>query len=368
MSVVALVLAPFRLGQSLKFKSSPFIYTLLIYSSSYVMTYFFGANESKFMSLVRLILTTFVDFYIFFVIIKINFKKYTSIFIKSVTIFSFIFSLYAVIETIIGSNPYIDIVTSNNLYVYDTIINDIRFGFKRSQSLFSMHTTLGYLSMISCVFLLYIKRHTNYFKNKNIYIVIALCGIAVFLSGARSMIGGFAVCLLMLVDKKFLKIKYIVPVAITVVALYFGLYSFWDVLLDSFTDTSSVSGSSTDMREEQFAIATMFLDRGFWFGNGLLYTFTNVINMFPDLNGAESIWLPTMIDQGIYGVICTIIVYISAIVYTIKNKKLPLMFFVIGNIFSYTASSIPGTTYFSFLVYLVIMEMMSDNNLTLIRK
>lgn len=360
-SVIALVFIPFKLQEALKKQKVPFTITLLIYCSSYIFTYFLGADESKLMSLIRLVLTTFIDFYIFFIILEYNYTKYISTFIKAVTIFSLIFSLYGVVETLIGSNPYIDYVTTKGLYVDDSIITEIRFGYKRCQSVFSMHTTLGYVSAMYCVFLLFIKTKTNFFKSNRIYIIICLCAICVILSGARSMIIGFAICLILFIDRKLLKPKYIIPIIALFLICYFAFYDLWSQIYESFADTESVDGSNADMREDQFTIATMFMNRGTFFGNGLLFTFTRVTNLFSNINGAESIWMPTMIDQGIYGIICTIFVYLSAIVYTFRNKYRILSFFVLGNIVCYSLSSIPGTNYFSFLALLVLMNTMRKN-------
>lgn len=58
-----------------------------------------------------------------------------------------IIAFYTLFEAIIKSNPYIQLMNSMDIYTQHFYITEIRFGLKRCQALFSMHTTLGAVAL-----------------------------------------------------------------------------------------------------------------------------------------------------------------------------------------------------------------------------
>ena len=154
--------------------------------------------------------TLLFNVYIFWCVINSDLRKYLNLFIKWSCIFGCIIVGYALFETVTASNPFIEYMNSSHAYLNDFLITEVRFGIKRSQSIFSMHTTNGAISLVLFCLLLYLKRQTNFFNgNKLINVLIVLLLITVFLTGARSAMIGCVICCLMFYEKKLLQFKYV---------------------------------------------------------------------------------------------------------------------------------------------------------------
>ena len=67
---------------------------------------------------------------------------------------------------------YMFIVNSLELYSQDIIVEDIRFGMKRAQAIFGMHTTLGGFSTMMAGLLLWVRLNCPlYIKSIILYLV-----------------------------------------------------------------------------------------------------------------------------------------------------------------------------------------------------
>lgn len=294
---------------------------------------------------------------IFWCLIRSNPLFYLKLFVKYSFVFACIISFYGLFETLTNSNPFIELINSLNLYINDYLVTEIRFGIKRGQSIFAMHTTNGGISLVLACLLLYIKMNTKYFAgNSLVKYVIVLLFATTFFSGARSVMLGCIVCSLMFFSKTLLKVKYLLLVLLVLCVGFVLLNDYFVGIYESFVDTEKVSGSSTSMREGQFEIALIFLEKSFWIGNGLAYTWEYVQNNFKELYGAESMWIPVMIDQGILGVIALVLYLLSCVYYVFKQRQYRLVFFVLGFVLFNTMSSIPNFPITYIYMYLVVMS------------
>lgn len=79
---------------------------------------------------------------------------------------SLVVGVYTLVETIISSNHYMFIVNSLELYSQDIIVEDIRFGMKRAQAIFGMHTTLGGFSTMMAGLLLWVRLNCPLYVKK----------------------------------------------------------------------------------------------------------------------------------------------------------------------------------------------------------
>ena len=122
---------------------------------------------------------------------------------------------------------------------------------------------------------------------------------------------------------------------------YFVLGTYINTIIDSFIDTESVIGSNADMREGQFELAFYFLNKSFWFGNGI-GEIGNVLINYQEMMGAESLWIPVMVEQGIFGIISIISIFVFSIVYAYKRHFIPMIWIPIGFIVLFTMTSIPN--------------------------
>lgn len=99
---------------------------------------------------------------LFFVFVLIDYlgrfaylKKYA---LKVVIVMAAVLSINGLIETLTHYNIILNLAITTGLYPSDTlIITEIRYGLKRAQSAFGMHTSWGGYAFIVCCFLLYLK-------------------------------------------------------------------------------------------------------------------------------------------------------------------------------------------------------------------
>lgn len=131
---------------------------------------------------------------------------------------------------------------------------------------------------------------------------------------------------------------------------------YFQTIYSSIIDTTQVSGSNADMRTIQYEIASIFLNKALWFGNGLSYTWEYVLYYYKELYGAESLWIPIMIDQGVLGIFSYALFFINCSFFLLKNKQKRMLFFVIGFLTFNTLSSIPNVPIvFTMAIYLILM-------------
>lgn len=186
---------------------------------------------------------------------------------------------------------------------------------------------------------------------KWVNIVIPLLVATVLFTGARSAIAGCLISLLAFVNMK--KMKYlIIPVA-TVVALTLIFHDYVLQVYNSFVDTDSVGGSNTDMRNTQLEISMYYFFHSPWIGNGLAYTWEHVkVFHAQEILGAESLWFPIMIDQGIFGIFSHLYYIILVLIYVINGGGKSVISTIIGLLVFNTMSSIPefNITYLAIFV------------------
>lgn len=299
-----------------------------------------------------------INVFIFWGIIIENPYKYLKLAYRTIVIYGAIIGIYNILEVLMQSNPYIDYVMSKDWYIYkEGTIDAIRFGLKRCQSIFGMHTTNGGVALSLGFTLLYICFYTNLASQRGRKVALftgILLMISVFLTGARSAIIGMVVCLLSFVNFKKVKIRHVVSVIVLAIVIVPYFENYVNEIIDSLQDTSNVSGSNSDMREQQLEIAYLAMMHSPVVGNGMNAT-AEIRKKNPQLLGAESIWFPEMIDRGWFGIISLAGLFVSMFLYTWKVHKKYLSFFVMGFLLFGTMSSIPWFYESYVFIYLLIM-------------
>lgn len=282
---------------------------------------------------------------------------------------SLVVGVYTLVETIISSNHYMFIVNSLELYSQDIIVEDIRFGMKRAQAIFGMHTTLGGFSTMMAGLLLWVRLNCPLYVKKlgkkKLSIAIGLMIIAVFLTGTRSTIAGLAVVLMSFFSFKHVKMKYVFIAIVSVVIGFMALDAYLDKIILSFTDTESVGGSNTDMRSIQFELAALFMMQSPFLGNGISYTFEYVADKYKEMCGAESLWIPIMIDFGMLGVTAIIVFIIQVGYYIKKYCEIRLLFFLLGILVFNSLSSIPAFSFTQLFYLFVIIAFLKKHQVSI---
>lgn len=357
LTILIILVYPFKFHKIFKgINTFPFTIPLLAVGLSMFATDFFAENMYKHTpTTIISIGSKCILIFIFWRIYRSSPTKTLSCFIKSSFIITAIICLYSLIETITLTNPYISWVIDNNIYIGETkFINEIRYGLKRSQSIFPMHTTLaGFCISVSCF--LYIAYKKKYIKNNALSLcTIVLTFLCAFFTGARSGIIGILFCFLFILLHKKVNIKHLIPFFALAIIFFLITEDYLNAIIDSFTDTESTSGSNTDMRKEQFAISLLFFEKAPIWGNGFNFATTVGNQIYPDLYGAESLWFHIMINHGIVGIISYLLVYLYAIIYTIKQKRPILIFYILGFLSIQTLSSVPGIEVTYLFIYLFV--------------
>lgn len=327
------------------------IFSILYFSSLFLSNFFTGnVHNSAFLNRT---LIQIIDVFIFWCIIESNPKKYMNVFVKTSFYFAVILCLYAVYETITRTNPIVTTFASCGLYNSSWYSEEIRFGFKRAQSFLMMHTSLGGICI--ALFALFLSKN-KLLQKTSIYesVFVAILFFVALVTGSRSVILSIFITLGISLSK--VGSKQIIGFLVLIV-VFFVFQNYFDSIISSFQDTKAVTGSNSDMREGQFEIALASLVDHVWLGNGLTYTFSESF-FTKELFGAESLWLPIIIEQGVWGVVSVGAFFVQCFYYCFKVKKLYLNFFVLAMLVLYSMTSVPQFNFSFTFIYLYMISCM----------
>lgn len=339
-------------------KQMPVRLALCITGLSFFLTGFFAESPNIIPAILNCIREVGMIM-IFYMVFQRNKEVLSKFYIKVSIVFASSFVVLTIIEMITSNNPYIDFVTNIGAYRVDTYINEMRYGFKRCQSVFSMHTTLGGTALLTCFPIAW-----NYYvvdKSENLIKVIfwIVCAfLCAYASGARSTMVGCAIASIAFLKKSYLSPKYLVILLVFIALVCMNLSTNINEVYDSLVNSDNVGGSDTDMRLEQLNISLKFLNQNFILGNGI-YAWTEIAQR-TNLYGAESIWFGLMIDRGILGIISLVLFNVELLVYILKKKMFRLFFYVLAFLVTSSMSSLPNIMYTSVVIPLMIMVSVKD--------
>ena len=354
-SILTITLFIFKRYQRNDIKKFPFKYGFALYIISIIVSGLL-IGDPKPISIITNILRDVVNVFIFWSIINERPAKSVKTFYYTAIIFGITVALYTVYELITSSNPYLKFMNNIGAYKEDTLITSIRYGVKQCQSIFLMHTTLGGVTVMTFIPLIFIslKKQFKFIKKEIAFLFIPLLLFICFVTGARSVILGCIIGLLMFLDLRKFTIQNLGLFSISIVIIFFVVNTeTFNLVVQSFLNSDSISGSNVDMRKSQFDIGYKYLNKSFLFGNGL-FAWTE-ITKHTDLNGAESMWLPLMIDRGVFGVLSVLVLILNMIMYTIKRGELKILFFIFGYIVLNSMSSVPYVNFNYLFIYIFIM-------------
>lgn len=263
---------------------------------------------------------------------------------KKLTTIALIFTIYGIFTFLTKTNPVIDALGHAD-----------RFVFENANATFRSFLVSGFLLEsgvygLSCfLFLMFLwtfkpKRH------KKQTTVMALLFVSIFLTGTRSImipaITGLIIYTLIIFNVKE-KITSIIGGTLIIAFIFYflpnsvGTYineifsAIIDVILPGGSGGADLGGSSIDARDMQITAAfTKYLPENLFFGHGFNY-FQEVIIPFNngvndnELLGMESYLCFLGVEYGLVNIICIIIFFICAIVYTIKNRLVNLKLFAV---------------------------------------
>lgn len=343
------------------YRTFPFKSTVFLFALSMICTNFFvSARYRHTPTLVFNICQSVGYTYILWYLLQNNAQKTIHALVKTALVFGCLVSIYALFETITRSNPLLNSLVLSGCYIESPLITDIRFGLKRAQAIFSMHTTLGGVMLFNYALLL-IAYKTAYLKKTRInIIVICLCAMCIFLTGARSCIIGAVMCTGMLFSK--LKVSQIFFIFLIFPFVFVFAGDYLSQILDSIFNTEKVNGSNSEMRLIQFMISWDYMMHSPIIGNGLGFLYNDVVlnHVEKELFGAESLWFGVIADQGILGLVSYLLLFISPILYSWRKDNKFIILFVIGILVMHSLSTIPSVNPAMVLVFTLIFNYMQD--------
>ncbi len=336
LSLLAIILLPYKIRNA-KIKSYPFLIPSILIFISLLLTEIV-TSSGHFPSVIMRSANYLIFPFLIWNLICNGKSDNVKYFLKISFVFAVLISIYSFFEYVSRSNPFVDTMSRLDLYPYLYDLQ-IRYGLKRTYTFFAMHITNGTVSIGLFLILLYAKLN-NLLKTKLVYVVLALLAINIFATGSRAVMLSFIIFLFFFFSQYF-KMSTLLKVVGVIILTYWMLGAYIDTIIESFIDTESVGGSNVDMREGQFELALFFLNKSFWFGNGI-GAIGDVITNYQEMMGAESLWFPVMVDQGMFGVISIISIYVFSILYAYKQHFIPMIWILVGFLILFTMTSIPN--------------------------
>lgn len=213
----------------------------------------------------------------------------------------------------IRSMPFID-----KEHAWDTDFEELRFGLPRIKSFMPFSITYG----VACAILLSLPFYLvfeNFRKSLLMRLLVPMSLvfllIGVITSASRSPILGIVVLLSYLfLDKELFK-RYKTKILLLLLLIAVFMWPFiYDNIMSILNPKAAdaIGGSSMDMRIVQYSIAFDYMMQSPLFGLGKETQITDILFF-----GGESIWLPLMINNGIFGVFGYIYLYYAIV----KNTK-----------------------------------------------
>ena len=204
----------------------------------------------------------------------------------------------------------------------------------RVQSLFHNPFNYGFVCLLAFFTGLYAKTE-NIISSTRSFTIIFCSLFGIFLCGCRTIIVCFMLMGILYVCFH-LNNKRVLGLALSGIFLFILSYNAIDVVhnsidsaLNIFDDSQNVSGSSVEMRQEQFASVLYQIRNDFYFGKGFRYFFYDmgwsemgeggVVDW--SLRGLEGVYLNYLLERGIVGYLLYLFIWLYLIFYSLRSLK-----------------------------------------------
>lgn len=295
----------------------PFIICTILSSLSYIISTYYSSDPHMPVT----ILTCLEQFslpYFFFLAMRTS--KMRHFFINNLVLFSLMMGFYVIIELISQSHPipnYFITLGSSSENLKELLGTGDRYGIMRCMGTFQNGSGLAAFGLYSAGFMLFfVSGKNNIYKNQHLLLAAVLsCVFCIFVSGFRSGIALIVVIIAFRYLGMLRKPSNIFLMAVIAVGVYIigdaMFHNYFNEIFQSIVHSDQAQiGSSQDMRETQYDIGIYYFLQSPIIGHGTGYTWNYVTQYNPEMYGAESIWLPLMIEDGIIGCIAYFLWYI----------------------------------------------------------
>lgn len=284
------------------------------------------------------------------------------IFFRYFFTFISIICLYCIFEFATQSNPLYEWYVNSSIFIgYNADrTEDIRFGSIRCHSIMR---DVGAMGTVCCIAMcLIVSQLMNCYKDKKktiqLWTILSLSAFCTLLTGTRTVILALFLCVTFFIF--ILNIKKKIQVMLVVAIAVIAFFDYFEQILLSFTDTQSVTGSSTNMRELQMAVVMNVVKQSPMYGLGMEGTET-IINRYVEAYGLESVWFQTLINYGMLGAMALALSFIQSLYYSIRKRNIISVIVIAIFLLVKTMSSIPGIGNGYFL-YIVVYLLMNNSN------
>ena len=279
-------------------------------------------------------LLNFLEFYaIGFLLLYVTFeKKEITIINKTLTILAIITSLYAIFNYVTKTNPYLTLILllTGAQDMVTSFLSEQRGALDgRVSSTFMHPLILGEMMLLTFSYLYYQLKKTK--TNKIVYILtLTGCFISTVLTGSRSALIPilFVPFFHFLFMKKKQLIKAIFGILIILPILYHSIPQKYQETIDGMimvwdsnkSKEAGISGSSSEMRNNQLMSAFKIIEDNIFFGKGNGYI-RAYGDKHPEMLGYEGLFLYTIVEFGLVGSIVFICFFFYLTYFLYKNSK-----------------------------------------------
>lgn len=231
-----------------------------------------------------------------------------------------------------------------------------RFGFKRSQSFYAGEAAFASVCIYYWFIILMIRKSNwRVIKRPLQFSLLIILPFCVLLTGTRSAYIAFIIVAMSLISWNTFKNNKLLYITFACVIVL--LIPYFNIIYDSIINSNNYEiGSSAEMREGQWDIAKSYMTKNLWFGNGLGYHAELLKSNVPGIYGLEGMWLPIMINRGLFGVISVTAGYIITLIYLIKKKQYSLIWVLVSFLTFKTITTVAGVeqTYYLYIIVFLI--------------
>ncbi len=276
--------------------------------------------------------------------------------VKFIVIMCVVALVVMVPELILRHNYFTDFI-QNNFVISDFVIDadTIRFGLKRTNSIFSYFSTYGVFCCLS-TFVMWLMMQNNETKKNYVWLLFLLTAAAVSTGSRAVFLAVFCIIIGLFTQKKVMQTRLFKTAFVFCLLLLPFVYEYFATIVDSIvnSDTSKAAGgSSSELRFLQWEVCLpYFLQSPVW-GNGRLYIWEEVAPHNPILQGAESIWFSLLVDYGIMGAVTYTIMIVCCII-LLRKYDTRLIFMPLGYFLILFLSPDVGIQYNLLLTYVVL--------------
>ncbi len=268
-------------------------------------------------------------------------KKNNWFLITIIVIYTIINVSYGAYETFTFTKPFREWLEVNNPSWADHEEFHERFGIAKAHGFTKSFTffALGLIMSLMTMLFLTVKDNVVKYNKVIVYITSALSLLGIIISCDRTSIA--AACIALSSMLVLFKSNYRLSLGVTLVlaGVYVYFMDFFELIVFSFTHYDEITGSSVEMRIDQFDAAYRAFKLSPLWGNGL-ESHDQIAKMFPHILGAESIIFRLFYARGILGIMSSFILYIFTIFFFLKKKCYAILILFLSFLF-YNIVTIP---------------------------